>query len=597
MGCLIFSAMKKIYFVSIVAALVSIALSSCNQQAIENSSEPFVEDGKQIVEIITAGVNVSGPEVRSEIGSTGTFTWNEGDNVAYHVAGISTHEYLKTTSDGSGENGKGAYNLTGSNTMASFLCAWTNSTTERDAFAVYPDSFVEADAVNYGQTGVALDMVFPSSYTYAECSGDKTPCPMIATNTTGVLSWDFKQVCAILRVVVNNVPPGTDNLTITVAGKDMHGDFSIASPVTPGTSVVEAKDGSNSTISITGIPESDVYRDGITVNLPLPVGTYDTNITVTCYDDATIKMIQTLPLSYTAARAHGKKLKMNLAGYTVNSTGLQVGFAPGNLQAKVSSEKFSKTVWKADAWRFASTQYEFLGAEGNSTFAVGAWIDLFGFNGESATTTNYGVCFTEGPNANAYGGTLSELLKSDWGTLEIGPYPANFWRASTATSQSKGELHYMLATRSASTISGTANARYAKGSVNGINGLILFPDIYTHPDGVADPTNINSETADFSGNDYSLSDWTKMEQLGCVFLPAAGKRAQKVVSRYSGSGDSNITGWYRINQSAPKSTENAYRLVFTGGINDGVNDKDPQLDTSTQDRSDGMSVRLQRDLP
>ena len=587
--------MKKISFVSIVAALVSIALSSCNQQAIENSSEPFVEDGKQIVEIITAGVNVSGPEVRSEIGSTGTFTWNEGDNVAYHVAGTSTHEYLKTTSDGSGENGKGAYNLTGSNTMASFLCAWTNSSTQRDAFAVYPDSFVEADAVNYGQTGVALDMVFPSSYTYAECSGDKTPCPMIATNTTGVLSWDFKQVCAILRVVVNNVPPGTDNLTVTVAGKDMHGDFSIASPITPGTSVVEAKDGSNSTISITGIPESDVYRDGITVNLPLPVGTYDTNITVTCYDDATIKMIQTLPLSYTAARAHGKKLKMNLAGYTVNKSGLQVGFAPGNLQAKIASTKFSSTVYKADEWRFASAQYEFLGKTGNSTIATGDWLDLFCFTGESATTDNFGLCTTTTPNANAYGGTVKELLKSDWGVNVIGPYPANFWRTSTASSTNSGELNYMLLKRSASTVAGTDSTRFAKGSVNGVVGLILFPDIYTHPDGVADPTNINDISADYSGNNYSLSDWTKMEYMGCIFLPAAGMRYKKTVERYSGTieDDANITGWYNINLAAPSDTENAYRLAFTGGNSKTA----PTLNTGTQKRADGFSVRLQRDLP
>ena len=586
--------MKKIYFVSIVAALVSIALSSCNQQAIENSSEPFVEDGKQIVEIITAGVNVSGSEVRSEIGSTGTFTWNEGDNVAYHVAGTSTHEYLKTTSDGSGENGKGAYNLTGSNTMASFICAWTNSTTQRDAFAVYPDTFVEADAANYGQTGVALDMVFPSTYTYAECSGDKTPCPMIATNTSGVPSWDFKQVCAILRVVVNNVPPGTDKITVTVAGKDMYGDFSIASPVTPGTSVVEARDGSNSTITITGVTESEVYQDGITVNIPLPVGTYDTNITVTCYDDATIKMIQTLPLTYTAARAHGKKMKVNLAGYTVNSTGLQVGFAPGNLQAKISATKLSSTVYTADEWRFASAQYEFLGTSGNTTFAVGDWVDLFCFVGASAIYDNFGTNTTGKKSTNAFGDTNSELLKHDWGESVIGPYPANFWRTSTATSQSKGELHYVLYGRAASTVAGTDSTRFAKGSVNGIVGLILFPDIYVHPDGVATPSNINVDDVDYSGNNYSLSDWTKMEQMGCIFLPAAGRGVKgPAVERYSGHAGTNVSGFYRINKGAPSATDNAYRLAFTGGLDATA----PTMNTSTGNRHEAFSVRLQRDLP
>lgn len=588
--------MKKINSILILASLVCIAVSSCTKQS-ANETNPYSDitygDGTLYFEVISGSVSNSKPAVRSEVDASGTFTWTEGDNVAYHIVDGSSHNYFVTTSDGSGENGKGAYDLNGAHTLASFICAWASTTAERDAFAVYPKGFVDVNAENYGQSGKALDMVFPSSYTYAECGVDMTPCPMISTNTAGVLAWDFKQVCGLLRVVVNNVPPGTDNISVSVAGKDMHGSFSIASPVTPGTSVVEAKDGSNSTISITDIPESEVYQDGITINLPLPVGSYDTDITVTCYDDATIKMIQTIPFAYTAARSHGKKLKMNLAGYTVNSTGLQVGFAPGNLQAKVSSGKFSSTVWKADAWRFASTQYEFLGTEGNSTFAVGAWIDLFGFNGESATTTNYGVCYTKGPNANAYGETVSELLKSDWGTLEIGPYPANFWRTSTASSTNNGELHYVLVKRSASTIAGTENARYAKGNVNGINGLILFPDVYTHPDGVAAPTNINTETADFSGNDYSLSDWTKMEQMGCIFLPAAGQRNQKDVSRFSGDTGKNITGFYRINLAAPSAADNAYRLAFTSGLAP----EDPVLNTGTGNRHQGFSVRLQRDLP
>ena len=595
--------MKKIYLFLTFAALVCFAASSCNQQSPDNAEpevieEPIIEENPEpIIEVITAAVNVSNPSpsVKSEINSsTGAFTWTEGDNVAYHVASSSSHVYLKTTSDGSGGNGRGAFDLTSGNTLASFTCEWTDATIARDAFAVYPDIFVGTDPANYGQSGTSLDMVFPSSYSYAECGENKTPSPMISDNDSGTSTWAFKQVCGLLRIVINNVPPGTDNLTVTLAGKDLCGSFSIASPVTPGTSCVEAKDGSNSTIAITDIPESDIYQDGITINLPLPVGSYDTNLTVTCYDDATIKQIQTVPFSYTASRAHGKRVKMNLAAYTVNSEGLQVGFAPGNLQARILSlDPNTSTVYIADAWRFASTQYEFLGTTGNSTFAVGEWVDLFGFVGASAKYDNCGVSIT-GNSKNAYGNVTSELLKTDWGANEIGPYPANFWRTSTASSQSNGELHYMLLSRTASTVNETANAKFAKGSVNGIEGLILFPDIYTHPAGVTQPTNINSTISDYSGNNYSLSDWTKMEYMGCIFLPAAGKRTQTTVSRYSGDTGKNITGWYRINLSAPSEANNAYRLAFTGGVDGGDS---PTLNTSTQDRKDGFSVRLQRDLP
>ena len=595
--------MKKIYLFLTFAALVCFAASSCNQQSPDNAEsevieEPIIEETPEpIIEVMTAAVNVSNPSpsVKSEINSsTGAFTWTEGDNVAYHVASSSSHVYLKTTSDGSGGNGRGAFDLTSGNTLASFTCEWTDATIARDAFAVYPDIFVGTDPANYGQSGTSLDMVFPSSYSYAECGENKTPSPMISDNDSGTSTWAFKQVCGLLRIVINNVPPGTDNLTVTLAGKDLCGSFSIASPVTPGTSCVEAKDGSNSTIAITDIPESDIYQDGITINLPLPVGSYDTDLTVTCYDDATIKQIQTVPFSYTASRAHGKRVKMNLAAYTVNSSGLQVGFAPGNLQARISSTKLSKTVFTADSWRFASTQYEFLGTTGNSTFATGDWVDLFCFVGESAIYDNCGLSTTGKANTNAFGGTTGELLKTDWGANEIGPYPANYWRTSTAVSTSNGELHYMLFNRSASTVNGVENARYAKGSVNDINGLILFPDIYVHPDGVTQPTNINSATSDYSGNDFSLSDWTKMEYMGCIFLPASGIRSDgKTVSRFSGYTGTNISGWYRINLSAPSAADNAYRLAFTSGLAETA----PALNTSTQNRHEGFSVRLQRDLP
>ena len=85
----------------------------------------------------------------------------------------------------------------------------------------------------------------------------------------------------------------------------------------------------------------------------------------------------------------------------------------------------------------------------------------------------------------------------------------------------KDEWGYLFNTRSASTVNGTANARYAKGTVNSVAGVILFPDSYTHPDGVAQPTNINSSGANYTGNNYSTSDWTAMQAAGAVFLPQA----------------------------------------------------------------------------
>jgi hypothetical protein len=60
--------------------------------------------------------------------------------------------------------------------------------------------------------------------------------------------------------------------------------------------------------------------------------------------------------------------------------------------------------------------------------------------------------------------------------------------------------------------------------VGGVNGLIIFPDIYTHPE----ETGFVPGTFD-GPSDYiaSVDDtgWAKMEAAGCVFLPAAGYKS------------------------------------------------------------------------
>ena len=82
--------------------------------------------------------------------------------------------------------------------------------------------------------------------------------------------------------------------------------------------------------------------------------------------------------------------------------------------------------------------------------------------------------------------------------------------------------------RAASTVNGTPNARYCKARIqvngNWVNGLILFPDEYTHPAGVTQPSNINEPECTCDGNSYSIADWEAMEQAYATFLPCAGTR-------------------------------------------------------------------------
>ena len=112
---------------------------------------------------------------------------------------------------------------------------------------------------------------------------------------------------------------------------------------------------------------------------------------------------------------------------------------------------------------------------------------------------------------------------ADWGhnAISNGGNTADTWRTLT-----EDEWTYLFNTRSASTVNGTADARYAKAYLFGTtHGVIIFPDVYTHPAGVTAPTGINATSStSWYGNKYTATDWAKMEAAGCVFLPAAGWR-------------------------------------------------------------------------
>ncbi|MDO5342907.1 MAG: hypothetical protein Q4F69_10725 [Bacteroidia bacterium] len=110
------------------------------------------------------------------------------------------------------------------------------------------------------------------------------------------------------------------------------------------------------------------------------------------------------------------------------------------------------------------------------------------------------------------------LSKDEWCWL-VGPGPVN--KDKTDPNYPKpGEN-----CRKSSTIGDVDNARCATAEINGVNGLLVFPDKITWPEGVNLPKRIN-EIPDLHwvGNEniYSKEDFIEMEKAGVVFLPAAG---------------------------------------------------------------------------
>lgn len=96
------------------------------------------------------------------------------------------------------------------------------------------------------------------------------------------------------------------------------------------------------------------------------------------------------------------------------------------------------------------------------------------------------------------------------------------WHAPT-----RHQWEFIMTGRPCSTVGGTANARFAKATISflpikDIPGVIIFPDNYTHPEGVPLPIGINSGSYAFTNNRYSAAEWEMMEQEGAVFLPNRG---------------------------------------------------------------------------
>lgn len=290
--------MKKIFFYF----MVLVAAAACGMVEEENNLS-LTGNSRMIIEVISGSHGFS---TKASIADTdGAFAWTAGDNIAVHVSKGDDHKYVFT----SGEGGASVAAAT-----ADFSVSYDEGYT-RDAFAVYPSTIVSASASNYGQSGASLDVTLPGSYTLAQVTGETTPCPMIATNTAGS-DWTFYQLCGLLRLTVNDIPADAKRLEIDFNGKKVCGDFSVASAVTPGTSVIAtADDATNDCITITKDgSNATLGASSLVLNIPLPAGQYG-KITVTAYDaltGGTALLIANVSFSYLADNAHATKKEATL---------------------------------------------------------------------------------------------------------------------------------------------------------------------------------------------------------------------------------------------------------------------------------------------
>lgn len=273
-----------------------------------------------------------------------------------------------------------------------------------------------------------------------------------------------------------------------------------------------------------------------------------------------------------------KPLGRFLIGYENYSIPIYAGFSPGNLQCTIASGPDATGYnYTGTDWSFAEHQWEALGdTDGANSFTVGKKMDLFGWVAATADYDTYGLCSSvESPSV--YYGTSSASLKTDWCDIPevISNYGTGWFTLNTEN------FRFLLNSRQTHvTINGTDQARFTFASirtdVSSVNGIIVFPDGYSGgtPSGVT-WGDINFESS--TRTQCTAAGWDALEAAGCVFFPAAGRRAGSSVYYF----DESVGLWTKN----PYDASNAYYASFSiSWVNYNYR--------NNLNRSNGYSVRL-----
>lgn len=231
----------------------------------------------------------------------------------------------------------------------------------------------------------------------------------------------------------------------------------------------------------------------------------------------------------------GPQTKEGLKGGVFSvSASTKVQFSQSNLQYQATT----------DTWRFSENQYDIIGAANEHiSNSYAGWIDLFGWG-----TGNNPILASTSANTgyNSF---------AEWGRNKIvnGGEKDGIWRTLTAD-----EWLYLFHGRE------RADSLLGMGCVNGVNGVIILPDTCIAPDdfcAASDTTLIwntngysNENGKNFTHNVYTAEQWKSMEELGAIFLPAAGYRAGNTVH--------NVGAYGNYWSSTPDKEGVSYYLSF-----------------------------------
>ena len=534
--------MKKIMMCFLPVVLMAIGMVSCQKEKLTNG-------------IIRARVeHFHNKDSKVSFDMSDGFQWQTSDNIRVRRKhDVSTYYIGTYTVDASSVSDQSEYAIF---THTSGTDVTANG--EGGYLAYCPASISEEEATSNNANNL---ITIPQLQT-ATADGKMQCMPMYAkSNYSEAPRLDFKNLCGILRLhltgstddVVSKIELKTDE------NKPIAGLFALQASNTDAPYITTDVLYSTTTnhYSTVELSTSQNIGSGKDFYIYLPQGDYPKmEITIETNDGRICKKvfdgsqngnggptaISIIRSQYTSVTF--SDLTFSFPPYFSVGNNVKVFFSPGNLQYDIDNT----------TWKFASNDYVYLGAAyvhptntsySSNTNTTGV-IDLFGWGtGDDVTDETERSSF------------------ADWGSNQIQTsdgsvsYPANTWRTLTYD-----EWNHLLNSRTCTSTFGstTTNARFVKAKVNGKNGLILFPDVYNHPEGVTTPSNINS-TSNISWSNvtsYNADDWAAMKENGAVFLPAAGWISY-ATGNYSNNND---RGCYW--SSTPSNSQGGYLNIQSG---------------------------------
>lgn len=347
---------------------------------------------------------------------------------------------------------------------------------------------------------------------------NKLKAPMVGANDGNVV--DFENICTMLKLEFPTVMPTT--IEITSASTAISGEFSVSYGANgwevhgPAT-VTEA----NRKIVVTN-STTDL---GTAIYVPLPAGSHKLTIkgkyfTKAMNDEHQLAMNTIYPITC----AHAFSVSQDK----------QVYFAPGNLLRKnIGSDRNPNLI--------------VCFTDGQNT--------MYQANGSSAET---GMNYTHDlwfPSSSTLS-TSFPKIPEDLTTLTING--KNDWQILT-----QAEWTYVINTRD--------RTKRFLGTANRIPGLFILPDDFQNTTGISLPVEAytaNTSSTNFNSISLSSNDWSKLEALGVVFLPAAkfvsytygNHNLGSLTGGYYGSTSSNGLAFYKPNNNNTHTINTNYSL-------------------------------------